>query len=90
MRIESERLAAARQLAQAQSNPNLPPNVPAPPPIPGSSPGAPPGLASGVGTPGTYDGNTTEASADYAINRQRRRAERAQAKAKENRRVEFE
>ncbi|KAK3178630.1 hypothetical protein OEA41_000767 [Lepraria neglecta] len=90
MRIESERLAAARQAAQAQSNPNLPPNVPAPPPIPGSSPGAPPGLASGVGSPGTYDGNTTEASADYANNRRRRRAERAQAKARENRRVEFE
>ena len=89
MRIESERLAAARQAAQAQSNQNLPPNVPAPPPIPGSSP-APPGLASGVGSPGTYDGNTTEASADYANNRRRRRAERAQAKARENRRVEFE
>ena len=90
MRIESERLAAARQQAQAQSNPNLPPNVPAPPPVPGSSTAAPPGLASGVGSPGTYDGNTTEASADYASNRRRRRAERAQAKARENRRVEFE
>ena len=92
MRIESERLAAARQLAQAQSNPNLPPNVPAPPPppIPGSSVGPPPGAPASVGSPGTYDGNTTEASADYASNRRRRRAERAQAKVRENKRVEFE
>ena len=91
MRIESERLAAARAQAQAQSNPNTYPNVPAPPPIPESSSGLrPPGPAS-VGSPGTYDGNTTEASADYANNRKRRRAERAQAKqAREGKKVEFE
>ena len=90
MRIESERLAAARQQAQAQSNPNLPPNVPAPPPVPGSSVGPPPRAPTSVGSPGTYDGNTTEASADYANNRRRRRAERAQAKVRDNKRVEFE
>ena len=90
MRIESERLAAARQQAQAQSNPNLPPNVPAPPPIPGSSLGPPPGVATSVGSPGTYDGNTTEASVEYANNRRRRRAERAQAKVRENKKVGFE
>jgi len=91
MRMESERLAAAKAQAQAQSNPNTYPNVPAPPPIPESSSGLrPPGPAS-VGSPGTYDGNTTEASADYANNRRRRRAERAQAKqAREAKRVEFE
>ena len=96
MRVERENLAAARQQAQAQSNPNMPPNVPAPPPIPESGAGEagrPVGGMSGlsVGSPGTYDGNTTEASADYANNRRRRRAERAQAKlAKEGKRVEFE
>lgn len=92
MRIESERLAAARAQAQAQSNPNMPPNVPAPPPIPDTSSAMRPGQsAMSVGSPGTYDGNTTEASADYANNRRRRRAERAQAKqAKEAKRVEFE
>jgi len=92
MRIESERLAAARAQAQAQSNLNMPPNVPAPPPIPETSSAMRPGpSALSVGSPGTYDGNTTEASADYANNRRRRRAERAQAKqAKEAKRVEFE
>lgn len=91
MRIESERLAEARNQAQAQSNPNAFPNVPAPPPIPESSSGLRPPGAMSVGSPGTYDGNTTEASADYANNRRRRRAERAQAKqAKEAKRVEFE
>lgn len=100
MRIESERLAAAKAQAQAQSNPNTYPNVPlpaavpAPPPIPESSSNLrPPTGAGSVGSPpsGTYDGNTTEASADYANNRRRRRAERAQAKqAREARRVEFE
>lgn len=91
MRIESERLAAARNAAQAQSKPNIPPNVPPPPPIPQSSSSLrPPGPGS-IGSPGTYDGNTTEASADYANNRRRRRAERAQAKqAREQKRVEFE
>ncbi|KAL8733857.1 MAG: hypothetical protein Q9166_001845 [cf. Caloplaca sp. 2 TL-2023] len=73
MRAESERLAAAR--AQAQNQP-LPVPVPPPPPIPGSSTGPPPPTGS-VSSPGNYD---TEASADYANNRRRRRAERAQAK----------
>lgn len=91
MRIESERLAEARNQAQAQSNPNAYPNVPAPPPIPESSSGLRPPGAMSVGSPGTYDGNTTEASADYANNRRRRRAERVQAKqARDARRVEFE
>ncbi len=91
MRIESERLAEARNLAQAQSNPNVFPNVPAPPPIPESSSGLRPPGAMSVGSPGTYDGNTTEASADYANNRRRRRAERAQLRqAREVKRVEFE
>lgn len=90
MRIESERLAAARAQAQAQSNPNMPPNVPAPPPIPETSSGMRPGPAMSVGSPGTYDGNNTDAS-EYANNRRRRRAERAQAKqAKEAKKVEFE
>jgi len=78
MRIESERLAAARVQAQ---NPNIPSNVPLPPPIPESSGTLRPGPAGSVGTlasPG--DGVTTDASADYANNRRRRRAERAQAK----------
>lgn len=91
MRIESESLAEARNQAQAQSNPNAFPNVPAPPPIPESSSSLRPPGAMSVGSPGTYDGNTTEASADYANNRRRRRAERAQAKqAREAKRVEFE
>ena len=91
MRIESENLAAARNQAQAQANPNVPPNVPPPPPIPETSSGLiPPGPAS-VGSPGSYDGKTTDLSADYANNRRRRRAERAQAKqAREQKRVEFE
>ena len=91
MRIESENLAAARNQAQAQANPNVPPNVPPPPPIPQSSSSLrPPGPGS-VGSPGTYDGNTTDLSADYANNRRRRRAERAQAKqAREQKKVEFE
>ena len=95
MRIESERLREARAQAQAQSNPNAPPNVPAPPPIPETPPSAlRPGQGppiSSVGSPGTYDGNTTEASADWADNRRRRRAERSQARqAKEAKKVEFE
>ncbi|KAL8844903.1 MAG: hypothetical protein Q9205_000174 [Flavoplaca limonia] len=73
MRAESERLAAAR--ARAQNQP-LPMPAPPPPPIPGSSTGPPPPTGS-VSSPGNYD---TEASADYANNRRRRRAERAQAK----------
>lgn len=62
--------------------------VPPPPPIPSSS--ISPGTGS-VGSPGTYDGNGTEASADYANNRRRRRAERAQARQeRQEHRVEFE
>lgn len=91
MRIESERLAAAR--AQAR-NQNAAMNVPAPPPVPESSSNLRPPRTASIGSPGTYDGNTTEASADYANNRRRRRAERAQAKqareAKGGKTVEFE
>ncbi|KAL9014809.1 MAG: hypothetical protein Q9173_000563 [Seirophora scorigena] len=69
MRLESERLAAARSQAQIP-----PPHHPVPPrpPIPGSSTGPPPPTGS-VGSPGNYE---TEGS-DYANNRRRRRAERA-------------
>ena len=91
MRIESERLAAAR--AQAQ-NQKAAMNAPAPPPVPESSSNLRPPRTASIGSPGTYDGNTTEASADYANNRRRRRAERAQAKqareAKVGKTVEFE
>ena len=91
MRIESERLAAARVQAQNQK---IAMNVPAPPPIPESSSNLRPPRTASIGSPGTYDGNTTEASADYANNRRRRRAERAQAKqareAKGGKTVEFE
>lgn len=86
MRLESDRLAAARN--QAQNQP-LPVPIPPPPPIPGSSTGPLPPTGS-VSSPGNYD---TEASADYANNRRRRRAERAQAKqaraAAGGHRVEF-
>ena len=91
MRVENERLAAARQ-GQQQPNPiamqsqqsGLQAPYPQPPPIPGSSP-RPPGTGGSVGSPGTYDGTATEAS-DYANNRRRRRAERAQRNlAKEGR-----
>lgn len=90
MRLESERLAAARQAQQQPVQPqqsNLQVPLPPPPPIPEGSP-RPPGRSGSVGSPGTYDGNITgtENSADYANNRRRRRAERAQAKlAKEGR-----
>ena len=88
MRIESERLAAARQGQQQQQQQPMPMPMPMPmqpqqsglqvplpqpPPVPEGSP-RPPGS---VGSPGTYDGTATEAS-DYANNRRRRRAERAQ------------
>ena len=62
----------------------LPNTLPPPPPIPqdttplGQSLSRP-GTAN-LSSPGTYDGTATEASADYANNRRRRRAERAQAK----------
>ena len=91
MRIESENLAAARAQAQDQKTAM---HVPGPPPIPESSSNSRPPRTASIGSPGTYDGNTTEASADYANNRRRRRAERAQAKqAREGRTgktVEFE
>lgn len=91
MRIESERLAAARVQAQNQRTAM---NVPAPPPIPESSSSLRPPQTASIGSPGAYDGNTTEASADYANNRRRRRAERAQAKqareARGGKTVEFE
>ena len=91
MRIESERLAAARAQAQNQKTAM---NVPAPPPVPESSSNLRPPRTASIGSPGTHDGNTTEASADYANNRRRRRAERAQAKqareAKGGKTVEFE
>ena len=91
MRIESENLATARAQAQNQKTAM---NVSAPPPIPESSSNSRPPRTASIGSPGTYDGNTTEASADYANNRRRRRAERAQAKqareAKGGKTVEFE
>ncbi|KAL8804585.1 MAG: hypothetical protein Q9200_005774 [Gallowayella weberi] len=73
MKAESDRLAAAR--AQVQYQP-VPVPVPPPPPVPSGSTGPLPPTGS-VSSPGNYD---TEASADYANNRRRRRAERAQAK----------
>ncbi len=92
MKIESDRLAAAKAQnlpvplpPPPQGNPYVQPppipghNYPPPPPIPTGSGGSRPGPSS-VGSPGTYDGTNTEASADYANNRRRRRAERAQAK----------
>ena len=91
MRIESERLAAARIQAQNQKAAM---NMPAPPPVPETSSNSRPPRTASIGSPGAYDGNTTEASADYANNRRRRRAERAQAKqareAKVGKTVEFE
>ncbi|KAL8966876.1 MAG: hypothetical protein Q9183_003171 [Haloplaca sp. 2 TL-2023] len=86
MRLESERLAAARNQAPSQA---MPVPMPPPPPIPGNSTGPPPPTGS-VSSPGNYD---TEASAEYANNRRRRRAERAQARearaAASGNRVEF-
>ena len=87
MRVESERLAAARAQATTTAGggggdpPYLSPvhhPYPAPPPIPDTSPRpmAPSsGMGSGVGSPG-YDGGTSGGS-DYAAQRRRRRAERA-------------
>lgn len=81
MRLESARLAEAR--AQATGPQEMPaPSYPAPPPIPDTSPrpmGPGSGLGSGVGSPG-YDGGTSGGS-DYAAQRRRRRAERAQTTA---------
>ncbi|KAI9735673.1 MAG: hypothetical protein M1834_001689 [Cirrosporium novae-zelandiae] len=51
-----------------------------------AAPAAPPAMhiPSSIGSPGTYEGTTTETSnMDYASNRRRRRAERAQARQAE-------
>ena len=84
LRLENERIAAATAHQQQQQAPpqNLQVPLPAPPPIPEAPPsgGLRPAGAGSVGSPGTYEGNTTEASAEYAENRKRRRAQRAQAK----------
>lgn len=90
MRAESENLAAARAHIQNQA---LPVPAPPPPPIAESSVGPRPGPGS-VGSPGTYDGTATDASANYRDNRKRRRAERSQAKlakdVRQGNKVEFE
>ena len=94
--LERQRIQAAQaQIAQDKLGvPNpLPPPPPIPPGgfassgVSGMSGGPAggsgilrPGTGGSVGSPGTYDGTGTEASADYANNRRRRRAERAQAK----------
>lgn len=67
---------------------NLPIPVPPPPPIPEGAVGPRPGTTGSVGSPG-YDVSGTEASAEYANNRRRRRAERAQKQAQELRSGEF-
>ena len=90
-RIEVAQAQIARDKLGVPST--LPPPPPIPPggfaPTAGSAMGVGPAGGSGilrpgtggsVGSPGTYDGTGTEASADYANNRRRRRAERAQAK----------
>ena len=90
MRIESERLAEAR--AQASGPQQVSPaDYPAPPPIPETSPrpmGPGSGLGSGMGSPG-YDGGTSGGS-DYAAQRRRRRAERAQTAGQGKKTVGFE
>ena len=90
MRVESERLAEAR--AQASGSQQLSPgDYPAPPPIPDTNPrpmGPGSGLGSGVGSPG-YDGGTSGGS-DYAAQRRRRRAERAQTAGQGKKTVGFE
>ena len=88
MRIERENLAAARAQAQTSAEPPVTPsNLPIPPPIPESSGSRPSPAVGSVGSPGTYE---TDASADYANNRRRRRAERARVKAKSGKTVGFE
>ena len=87
LRSESENLAAARAHIQNQTLP-LPVPAPPPPPIPEGSVGPRPGTGS-VGSPVTFDGTATDASANYRDNRKRRRAERSQAKLAKNT-VEFE
>lgn len=80
MRAESANLAAARAQASQQ---DIPSNFPQPPPIPENSPAPPPGAAgSGVSSPGG-----TDASANWANNRQRRRAERASAKEGKSKKI---
>ncbi|KAL9617882.1 MAG: hypothetical protein Q9160_007370 [Pyrenula sp. 1 TL-2023] len=54
-------------------------NVPPPPPIPGPPVGGG-GGGSGVTSPGTITGTEASGATEYANNRRRRRAERAQAK----------
>ena len=98
MRIESDRLAAARAQNLPVPLPAPPPggpyaqpppiaghSYPPPPPVPTGSGGPPPGHSS-VGSPGTYDGTNTERS-DFEKNRRRRRAERSKAQRNT---VEFE
>lgn len=84
MRLESERLAQARaQAGGPQQQIPSSSEYHAPPPIPETSPrpmGPGSGLGSGVGSPG-YDGGTSGGS-DYAAQRRRRRAERAQTAGK--------
>lgn len=82
MRVESERLAEARAQATGPQQIHSS-DYPAPPPIPETTsrpmgPGS--GFGSGVGSPG-YDGGTSGGS-DYAAQRRRRRAERAQTAGK--------
>ncbi|KAI9750755.1 MAG: hypothetical protein M4579_006327 [Chaenotheca gracillima] len=80
-RIQAEEIRAAQQHQQAGGAGLVPPGGPPPSSLtPG--PGFVPGGAGSVGSPGTYDGNTTEASGaggDYATRRRRRRAERQAA-----------
>ncbi len=98
MRIESDRLAAARAQNLSVPLPPPPPGgpyaqpppipgnyYPPPPPIPTGSGGPRPGPSS-VGSPGTYDGTNTERS-DFKENRRRRRAERSKGQRNT---VEFE
>lgn len=80
-RVGSQNPIAARSQSQIPPQ-TIPATLPPPPPIPESSLGPRPGTTGSVGSPG-YDVSGTEASADYAINRQRRRAERARKQAKE-------
>ncbi|KAI9849654.1 MAG: hypothetical protein M1837_002779 [Sclerophora amabilis] len=69
-RMQAEEMERNNQMAAQQQAEAGQVGLVPPPPIPGSVP-----AAGSAGSPGTYDGNTTEASA--ASRRQRRRAERA-------------
>lgn len=84
---EMERAAERQRLQASQARLNasqLAMPLPPPPPIPTGDMPRPGGAgsvgAASIGSPGTYDGTGTEASGDYAGNRKRRRAERAQAR----------